>query len=478
MKYVDSSLLWLVSPDSYNLSIQGDFMSKALSFCLLFCCTVFTLASPSGLALASPGNVGYTRPARFTDLPVFRFYPSDDASDTQRLTDLINEVSNTLTTGPNGRQLNGGRIFITNGVYTLRQVELKSNVHLRFGQSVDILYDTAPTREFRGPDVFSLSGGVENVSIVGSGRNPLRIFGPPIPDSPFEGTRFRAVAITGATNFLIRNLFIDNAYSRFSTIFLGGENAARGNVDGPFPNGGEISNIQSYNNSGGFGVVQMHAGARVKFQNVGGTGGVSLRFESGIATLHGVQDVAASDIWNVDGRAGVLFQPHAVTAHNRIDIRNVVTTGSAFSVEILGGFVSSRDRALNRPEFLQRGRFNNLSISNIEANYGSGYLAQLRPNRLHTLPEEFLPAIPSFEDFLFEYRFNDDTVSTTPVGAVYNEALTYTPVIQESSIRCNGFPPALGHATIKPDTPARNSVSQDLARAFRALEREVEESIE
>ena len=297
------------------------------------CCVVFLTVivaeQSTSVAQVAPRSPGYSTPANFSRLPTINFTErSGNRSDTRRLMAAIEDANDMRTSLSGGGTLRGARIVLRNGTYRLRGIKLQSNVHLRFGRDVTLLTDQSSVAGVRDEEVsmFLLEGGIRNVSIVGNANSRrVRIFGPPIPSDPLEIARFRAMTVSGVENFLISNLTINNRFSRFSTITVLNEgNSAAEKVDGPVPTRGTFTNITASNNNGGFGAIQVHSASRVRFRNIRSFGGVTLRLESGIANVHGIQDLSASDIINTRGRTAVLFQPHSVRSHNRISISSSI----------------------------------------------------------------------------------------------------------------------------------------------------------
>lgn len=428
--------------------------------------------TPDSLAQTEPRNPGYETPANFSQLPTLRFRPSAGrGSDTLRLIEMIEEAAGTRTRVP-GPDIFGARIMFTNGTYRIRGIALESNVHLRFGRDVTLLLDESSVPGISGSTMFRLGGDIENVSIVGNANTRrVRLVAPATPSDPLDpAERFRAVSVGDATNFLIRNLEIESRFSRFSSIFLAAEGANPDeSVDGPVPTQGEFSNVDSIGNNGGFGAIQMHAGRQIECNNIEAIGGVTLRLESGIANVTGIQDLSARNIRNVNGRCAVLFQPHSVRAHNRIRIRDVESTGSAFAIEFLNGFVSSRDRSLNRPEFTRPGRFRNLSVARVTANFGVAGNAQIRPAHFRLVPGNTLPFLPDLGDFIDGLRSNGDTIAGPPLAAIVDNAIDYTPSIVRSTVRSRGFPAGSRATILTRSTRDRNSEESSLRSGYREL---------
>ena len=447
------------------------------------CCVVFLTVivaeQSTSVAQVAPINPGYSTPANFSRLPTINFTERPgNSSDTRRLMAAIENANDRRTRLPGGGILQGARIVLRNGTYRLRGVRLQSNVHLRFGRDVILLADESSVAGVSDDEVamFLLAGGIRNVSIVGNANSRrVRIFGPSIPSDPLEIARFRAITVSGVDNFLISNLIVNNRFSRFSTIAVLNDGISFAQrVDGAVPTRGTFTNITASNNSGSFGAIQVHAASRVRFRNIRSIGGVTLRLESGIANVHGIQDLSASEIFNTRGRTAVLFQPHAVRSHNRISILDAESTGSAFAVEFLNGFVSSRDRALNRPEFTRPGRFNNVSVRRVTANFGTPGDAQLRFAHFRFLPQSALPFLPNLNTFIRDFRVNGDTLPGTPLAAVLDEATDYRPRLARATVQSVGFPSRLSQRILTRATPDRNTRANDLVLGYEALLEAVE----
>jgi len=204
----------------------------------------------------------------------------------------------------------------------LNGVDLESNVYIRFEPGVTII---SPRQGVAA--AFELADGIENVSLVGPATfnviNPID-----------EEIEHRAFTLHGVRNFEIDNFVVNDSLSRFCAIIM---SPRAFNVDGAIPRRGSISNLTVNRAAGGFGGIQIHAARRVNFNNIESTGGVSLRFESGIENNSGIGGINGEDIRSINGRAATLFQPHALN-HGTVRLQNVSSVGSAFAVILRNGF--------------------------------------------------------------------------------------------------------------------------------------------
>lgn len=283
----------------------------------------------------------------------------------------------------NGR---GGRIRIRRGTYSFSNIQMKSNVHLRFDRGVTI---NPPSNE-----AFNCSGGIRNFTFVGPANFEIL------------GTRARrAFVFRDATNFLVENFSVEKNFTRFSAIFMAA-NEVRGNAG---PSNGTIRRLTVTESDGGFGGIQMHAAQSMNFNNIESTGGVTLRFESGIENDFRIGNITGRDIRSINGRSAALFQPHALD-HGRVRLNDVSSDGSAFAVELRNGFVDENSRENG---FNSAGSFTNVILRNVRATFGARN-AMIRPISIPSIPRELSSTVRSFN--------SGDTILGPSISAVFSTA--------------------------------------------------------
>ncbi len=441
-------------------------MIKCLNCLIVALILVIPIVIPEELmAQTAPQDAGYHPVVDVSQLPELEFSPGP-GDDTARLQAMIVEASETRS-GPVGRRRSGARIVVAPGSYELRGVELLSDVYIRFRPGVRITLASGTTTG----NVFVLGGGISNVSLLTFGSSPTRMFAPATATSIDRPERYRAFSLGDVFNFEIVNFRVRSNLSRFSSISMSPD----GGADGGVPTQGTIRRFRSEGNSAGFGAIQIHGCARMRFRDISSIGGVTLRLETGIENTAGITDLDARDIRCRNGRTGVLFSPHAIQSHNRIAISRVRTTNCAFAVEFNDGFVD-RNSASMGPEFTSPGRFENVRVSNVQATFGDspGASAYVRSRLLDLVPERFLPVLPDNAlDFAEVANRAGNHFEARPIGVIYNRG-GYPVTL--SGLRSRGFPSDLEAPLISTlDTPVRNTTSADLISQGSMLLDELEE---
>ena len=269
----------------------------------------------------------------------------DDTTDSGLLNTIINNVSNsgggTIVLGPH----NG------NSKFYFRDVKLKSNVHLKIEPSVTIepTYDGIALT--KNVIVFDIGNTelVENVSITSSNETSTKksgAFKAILPGGKDRGVKL--IEIGYARNFRISGISITDSYSKFSNIVLNLPNS-KSKIDIAIK--GKVENVYSVNNHAGYGIIQAQAAKTVLFKNLNGTGGVTLRLESGaldlnIDNVQTIDDVVGKKIRVTKGDAAVTLSPHRVN-QGQVDITGIKAIKSTYAVRVAAGFLDDKDGDLD-----------------------------------------------------------------------------------------------------------------------------------
>ena len=246
----------------------------------------------------------------------------------------------------------GGVIRIRKGTYCLKDVLLRSNIHIKIDSDVIIQPDLAGVVAGRNINMFIVGEDfyVENVAITNSDEDSTDSstwFKGHIPAGDDLGVRF--VEFGNVKNFKFSGLSLTDNYSRFSNIVLNLPSSE--NVDEASTNG-VIKNVVMTGMHVGYGVVQMQTGKSVLYKNLDGQGGVTLRVETGAAATNQVNkitvdDVVGRNITSRFGDAAFNMSPHRVD-QGRVDIEGVVSINSTHAVQIAAGFISTKPGLIDR----------------------------------------------------------------------------------------------------------------------------------
>lgn len=143
------------------------------------------------------------------------------------------------------------------------------------------------------------------------------------------------------TGFSLANVLIKLANPAVDpSIQIEGSKSAieTGTAGGFSPTDGIFVNITSTGGIWGYGTTQIQTGQRLHFENLDGTGGVTLRLETGASEAGALVDqVTARNIIGRNGHAAVMIAPHCqmnglVTVYNvtGIGCNSVVSLGAGY----------------------------------------------------------------------------------------------------------------------------------------------------
>ena len=283
--------------------------------------------------------------------------------DSQLLNQEIATLSNT----------GGGVIRITKGTYCLKDVLLRSNIHLKIDADVVIQPELRGNVAGRNINIFLVGEDfyVENVAITNSDEDNTDTstwFKGVIPPGDNIGVRF--VEFGNVKNFKFSGLSLTDNHSRFSNIVLNFPSSK--SVD-ELSRDGIIKDIVMTNMHVGYGIVQMQTGKRVLYKNLDGQGGITLRIETDVSSSivkenkPTVDDVVGRNITSRFGDAAFNMSPHRID-QGRIDVEGITSINSTHAVQIAAGFMNNRPATI-----INNGTFNAKSyIGNITVTGGQG----------------------------------------------------------------------------------------------------------
>ena len=315
------------------------------------------------------------------DFTVDNSFLTDDSTVLQNAIDLINT---------NG----GGILTIPAGNYSFADINLKSNVHLDIHQNVVIrpFYEIPNDGKLKNYAIFKLGAStnpIQNTSIYSSSGGNFKV------DLTHNNNPNIAIVNCGkVSNFLISNIDIDDVQTKFSCITFGGDDY---NGTYAFPENGIVKNIDVQNAHYGYRTVQTQSAENILFKNLSGTGGATLRLETGFNGLNnlqgtklpsgkkrvgGIDKIVARNISCTNGNSALMISPHAL--HNgTVDAEGISAVSSGFAVRVENGFVSSKyDQNIG----LTDGTFEHVRIKNITATFGEN--AEIKQKHFKYYPSQ------------------------------------------------------------------------------------------
>ncbi|MGY5352260.1 T9SS type A sorting domain-containing protein [Wenyingzhuangia sp. IMCC45533] len=332
-----------------------------------------------------------------------RAIPNNDSKDLQR---LIDQVANNRAA--NGQYI-GGRVFMPKGNYNLENILLKPNVTLLIDELAVIR--PAPRNNNGNYSIFILGsfrpGRLRNVQILGIQNRAARNNN--VNNNVLDGkftvdltktnrTNVFVFSCSNVTNFKIANFDILDKRTKFSSVSLDPRTINGVNYAPTF---GVISNGSVSNADYGYGLVQIQTGNNILAKNLKGTGGTTLRLETGLSSLQRIKNIwplklnkiVGRDIECKNGQSAVLIAPHTID-QGIVDVRRIKAFSCEWGVGIETGFTKRDEKA----DGLTPGTFNSNSVvSGVTATFG--YNATTRAQGLRFIPcnlRNRITALPVF----------------------------------------------------------------------------------
>ncbi|MGB0373158.1 MAG: hypothetical protein ACPGN3_17655 [Opitutales bacterium] len=298
-------------------------------------------------------GIGYSEPNSYKNPNKTVSISASSADDTQTLKDAIAEVE----------AAGGGKVWCPAGTYVMSGIAVPSNVHITFHKDA-VIYSRND-----GNSIFSFgkkgSGTVRNASIRGQGGYPDVIV--ETSDS------FRFVIGRDMDNCMVSGFRIEDPQeSVYSSIELSWDSDSDAT-----PHNITIKNIDQIGGAYGYGITQIQAASDTLFTNLKGTGGVTLRLETGLKSMNianrgGVYNIKGTNLVSTLGQSTVKMQPH--TRQNGDVYLNFVTANETlFAVKSEdGGNWKYTDQQIADNPWLVKGSFDKISMGNCHGIYSAG----------------------------------------------------------------------------------------------------------
>jgi|GEM_PF-5810598 len=266
---------------------------------------------------------------------------------------------------------NGGVVRIPEGEFTLGTIDIPSNTRLEVHGKTTLILAPGSQSMFK-MGLQGLADPIKNVEIrsYGSGGR----FDIDYDKVGNFQEKLNAFALGHVNNFSIKNVNVLDNFSFISAISVG-SNASTQNPDFERKaKAGLIQNITGFNQHYGYGTVQLQSGYNIKFKNVSGVGGATVRLESGFSLLNleprreGNMDcITAINTSVKEGHAALLLGPHG-KYNGRIIIDTATATDSLSVIKTDAGFKGQG----NKPDAAQNGIFDSVMVTgNITAERSS-----------------------------------------------------------------------------------------------------------
>lgn len=362
--------------------------------------------------------VGQTTNDRLTDNEE-RFYK--DKIPNKELVATLNGNCNPLDSGILNNEIEslsndgGGVIRIPKGNYCLRDIILRSNIHLKIDPEAIIEPDLSGNIKNKYITIFVVGEDfyLENVSITNldeDNTDRSTWFQSNIPNGEYGGVKL--VEFGNVKNFKLSGITLTDSFSKFSNIVL---NLPASSKTNEVSTKGVIKNVFMTNMHVGYGVIQMQTGRSILCKNISGEGGITMRVETGAAKTNmlnekTVDDIVVRDITVKNGDAAMNFSPHRVD-QGRVDVERVIATNSTHAVQIAAGFLDNNTNGVNN-----LGTFDSKSYIG-DVIVTGGYGAQVKGKDY-----KYFSCDKRKELIEKCYNPDDESVTGTSISAVRNNA--------------------------------------------------------
>ena len=343
----------------------------------------------------------------------------------------------------------GGTLIFPAGKYLMETVLMKSNVHLKFNPNALLLCGKPSTKSTKGLNMVMFFFGkddelCENASIECT--DLTKHFTVKVSD---ELWGFRFATFQKAKHFFLSGLTVLDNYSVYSSITFSSTKKTPENIKNHFVGAtdGIITDVAIYKGNFGYGTIQAQAAQNVRFYNLYGEGGVTLRLETGDKRMNnaqwgGVFDIKARNIMAVRAHSAFLLGSHAM--HNGVvDASDITAISCGSAAQIGNGNVSVK---YDQNAGLTPGTCEGGTLKNIVAYFG--YNSQVKTKSLGYLPVELFNKVgvpdeklvcypcPSLiaVKFTAQFPYNFEANTVTAIGFPKNMKPIWTndPVVSES----------------------------------------------
>ncbi len=319
----------------------------------------------------------------------------------------------------------GAKIHIDKGDYFIQGVKLRSNIHLLIdGGTILRPYTDNPKGAGCFADGMDRGGAptVENVSIQGVGGRVDVLLAEELHDLY---TKFVFINSRLVKGFYYANFNIYDHSTQSPSLGFGGAEPNPENFIGPTD--GVVMNFTAIDAHFGYGLVQASSGRYIRFYNMHGIGGLTLRLETGSGNINetqfgGVFDITGENISVVNGHGAVMCLPHGMkNGVVHFDGITAVASGEAFMIS------ETEEGSRDLKSVGNAGSFSDgSSVNNVTAIYGTK--AQIKMKHLYAIP--------------WELR---DQVQGRSYTGIFNEAPSHTCVRIAGSIKID-YDPSTFHA--------------------------------
>ncbi len=334
---------------------------KKLSILLLIALTP-CLGFSSNTTITKRSDVGYQGPSNdeIAALPlVATLQASGDAdTDIKNFQEAINAAS----------RKKGGRIIVSAGKYQLKDVDIKSNVHILFKKGVEITPRLDLNDSTKAQLIFTAgrlkNQDVSNVTFIGEGDISSR---PHFSYDRSIALKCRVLSVGKVTNLYVQNISISDGQTKFSAISLNLKK--NGTTKDDRAKNVTIKDVSIDNASYGYGLVQGNVGENLWLKNLQAVGGVAARIETHTGREYnvGIDNVVIEDVMCTRGKAAVTMQPHVID-NGVIIVDGVKAINCEWGVMIKDGFIS---RKLPKDQEWTMGTFAKGSyVKNVEMIHG------------------------------------------------------------------------------------------------------------
>lgn len=322
----------------------------------------------------------------------------------------------------------GGTVKIPAGEFVLTDIKLQSNVNIQFDK--DTVIKTYPIKKGKTNLVFSATQ-IENFKLYCG--NCTKSADANDPDNYFtidistnaktgkssHGTNIRPFLFQAPKNFWLSDFYVKDDQSKFSALAITPITKVVKPDEGHLKffqtvavaDGGVIKNGNTTGGQYGYGLIQMQAGHNIHFEDLHGTGGVTLRLESGaglqyVGTTKDVgfgsyENITAKNINGTDCKAVLMMSPHG-RIHGQVHVDGVRANSCGFGAILSKGFIDREllDKNKNNPNptLYKKGYFKGpVVIKNVHAVFGMN--AQHKAKDFAYLPAH-LQAQKSYKQYL------------------------------------------------------------------------------
>ncbi len=305
------------------------------SILLIITLLFFNIIFPNNTNIIKRSDVGYQGPTseEISSLPLVTTIQASGNADSD-----IKNFQSAIDTASN---LNGGRIIVSHGNYQLKDVMLKSNVHILFKKGV-VITPRLDQDSIKSQLIFTIgrfaNEDITNVTMIGEGDSINR---PLFIHKRNLAIKCRSFTIGKVTNLYIQNFSVSDDQTVFSTISL--NLRKKGTTKNDRAKNVTINDISIDNASYGYGLVQGNVGENLWLKNLKAIGGVAGRIETHTGREYnvGVDNVVIEDVMCTNGKAAVTMQPHVVD-NGIVIVDGAKTVNCEWGVMIKNGFISKK----------------------------------------------------------------------------------------------------------------------------------------